>query len=36
VYYSIKDKDIFLVLRPIAEMLRKRLRESEDLLSNLG
>jgi ArsR family transcriptional regulator len=36
VYYSIKDQDIFLVLRPIAEMLRKKLRESEDLLARLG
>lgn len=36
VYYAIKDADIFLVLRPIAEVLRKRLRESEQLLSSLG
>lgn len=36
VYYSVKDKDIFLVLRPIAEILRKRLQESERLLGSLG
>jgi ArsR family transcriptional regulator len=36
VYYAIKDKDIFLVLRPIAEILRKKLRESERLLNSLG
>lgn len=36
VYYSIRDKDIFLVLRPIAEILRKKLQESERLLSSLG
>ena len=36
VYYAIKDKDIYVVLRPIAEILRKRLRESEDLLGSLG
>ena len=36
VYYSIKDKDIFLLLRPIAEMLKKRLRDSEQLLKTLG
>lgn len=36
VYYSIKDKDIFLVLRPIAEILRKKLQESERLLASLG
>lgn len=36
VYYAVKDKDIFLVLRPIAEILRKKLQESEQLLSSLG
>ncbi len=36
VYYSIKDKDIFNVLRPIAEILRKKLKESETLLRHLG
>lgn len=36
VYYSIKDKDIYRVLRPIAVILRKRLRESAGLLGGLG
>ena len=36
VYYSVKDKDIFSVLRPIAEILRKKLKESEGLLNSLG
>jgi ArsR family transcriptional regulator len=36
VYYSIRDRDIFQVLRPIAEILRKRLRESQSVLSHLG
>lgn len=36
VYYAIKDKDIFVVLRPIAEILRKKLKESERLLGGLG
>lgn len=36
VYYFIKDKDIFKVLRPIAEILRKKLKESEIVLSQLG
>ncbi|MFC1522563.1 ArsR/SmtB family transcription factor [Elusimicrobiota bacterium] len=36
VYYSIKNRDIFNVLRPIAEILRKRLKESEHLLNILG
>ncbi|MFH1428568.1 MAG: metalloregulator ArsR/SmtB family transcription factor [Candidatus Margulisiibacteriota bacterium] len=36
VYYSIKDHDIFNVLRPIAEMLRKKFKESENILSTLG
>lgn len=36
VYYSIKDRDIFNVLRPIAEILRKKLKESESLLGRLG
>src|SRR5438067_230511 len=31
VYYSIKDKDIYYVLRPIAEILRKKLKESEEI-----
>ncbi|MBI5624640.1 MAG: winged helix-turn-helix transcriptional regulator [Elusimicrobia bacterium] len=36
VFYSIKDRSIFSVLRPIAEILRRRLSESEHLLSRLG
>ena len=36
VYYAVKDKDIFMVLRPIAEILRKKLKESERMLSVLG
>lgn len=36
VYYSIKNKDIFYVLRPIAEILRKKFKESEQILSSLG
>ncbi len=36
VYYSLKDRDIFLILRPIAEILRKKLRESEKILGSLG
>ena len=36
VYYSIHDHDIFKVLRPIAEILRKKLKRSEKLLQHLG
>jgi DNA-binding transcriptional ArsR family regulator len=36
VYYGIQDHEIFRVLRPIAEILRKRLRKSEKLLQQLG
>ena len=36
VYYGIHDHDIFKVLRPIAEILRKRLKKSERLLESLG
>ncbi len=36
VFYAIKDHDIFLILRPIAVMLRKKFRESEQILSTLG
>lgn len=36
VYYSIRDRDIFQVLRPIARILRKRLQESQDVLGHLG
>lgn len=36
VYYSIRDHDIFQVLRPIALMLRKKFKESGRLLATLG
>ena len=36
VYYSIRDHDIFQVLRPIAMMLRKKFKESERVLATLG
>ncbi len=36
IYYDIENHDIFHVLRPMAEMLRKRLRKTEAVLSSLG
>jgi len=36
VYYSIRDRDIFNVLRPIAEILRKKLSESTEMLAHLA
>lgn len=36
VFYSVRDHDIFHVLRPIAEILRKRLKESQRMLAHLG
>ena len=36
VYYSVRDRDIFQVLRPIAEILRKKLTESTAVLAHLG
>ena len=36
VFYAIRDREIFLVLRPIAVMLRRRLEESGRLLARLG
>jgi DNA-binding transcriptional ArsR family regulator len=36
IYYSIEDRTIFLVLRPIAEMLHKKLKRTEAVLSSLG
>ena len=36
VYYSIHDPDIFKVLRPMSEILRKELKRSEKLLEHLG
>ncbi|MFH0754101.1 MAG: metalloregulator ArsR/SmtB family transcription factor [Candidatus Omnitrophota bacterium] len=36
VYYNLHDHDIFKILRPIAELLRKKLKRSEKLLESLG
>lgn len=36
VFYAVKDPDIFQILRPIALILRKKLKESEDVLNSLG
>ncbi|MFA5092448.1 MAG: metalloregulator ArsR/SmtB family transcription factor [Candidatus Omnitrophota bacterium] len=36
IYYDIEDHIIFHVLRPIAEMLRKKLKKTESVLSSLG
>lgn len=36
VYYSIRDHDVFQVLRPIAVVLRKKFKESERVLATLG
>ena len=36
VYYSIHDHDLFKVLRPIAELLKQKLKQSEKLLEQLG
>ena len=36
VYYSIHDHDIFKVLRPIAELLKQKLKRSTKLLEQLG
>ena len=36
VYYNLQDHDIFKVLRPIAELLRKKLRRSGKILESLG
>ncbi|PIQ86003.1 MAG: transcriptional regulator [Candidatus Omnitrophica bacterium CG11_big_fil_rev_8_21_14_0_20_45_26] len=36
VYYSIHDHDIFKILRPVAEVLKKKLKRSEKLLASLG
>lgn len=35
VFYSVRDKDIFLVLRTISEILMKKFREGEDVLKHL-
>ena len=36
IYYAIEDKSIFKVLRPIAEMLRKKLKKTATVLNSLG
>jgi len=36
VYYNIHDHDIFEVLKPVAEFLRRKLRKSEKILESLG
>jgi len=36
IFYSIEDHDIYHVLRPIAEMLYKRLKKTESVLNSLG
>jgi DNA-binding transcriptional ArsR family regulator len=36
VFYSIRDRDIYHVLRPIAEIIRKKLQESQAVLAHLG
>lgn len=35
VFYSVKDKDVFVVLRPITEIIRKKIKESQTLLAHL-
>lgn len=36
IFYDIEDRDIFQILRPIAQMLRKKLKKTEIVLSSLG
>jgi len=36
VFYRIEDHDIYKVLRPISEVLRRQLKRSEQLLARLG
>ena len=36
IYYCVADRDIFRVLRPVAEMLRKKLKLTESVLRTLG
>lgn len=36
VYYSIRDRDVYRVLRPISVILRKKLKDSQSLLGHLG
>lgn len=36
IFYAIENAEIFKVLRPIAEMLRQKLRKTERVLDSLG
>jgi ArsR family transcriptional regulator len=36
VFYSVRDKDIFIVLRTVSEILRKKFREGENVLKHLA
>lgn len=36
VYYSIRDRDIYKVLKPVTQMLKKNLRDSQAALAHLG
>lgn len=36
IFYDIENHDIFKVLRPIAEMLRQKLKRTEKVLDSLG
>ena len=36
IYYDIEDHDIFKILRPIAEILRKKFKNAEVILNSLG
>jgi DNA-binding transcriptional ArsR family regulator len=36
VFYSVRDKNIFVVLRTISEILMKKIREGEDVLKHLA
>ncbi len=36
IYYGIEDQEIFNVLQPIAEMLRKKLKKTEAVLNSLS
>lgn len=36
VFYAITDQDLFLILRPISELLRKKFKRSNNLLNKLA
>ncbi|MCX5678602.1 MAG: metalloregulator ArsR/SmtB family transcription factor [Candidatus Omnitrophica bacterium] len=36
IFYDIESRDIFNVLRPVAEMLRRKLKRTEKVLDSLG